>query len=126
MLRGSEARTLSTVGAFRVARVDDLRDTFGKTLDPRQGELWHLRESGLVGTVPLGRDATAVTLTKEGRDLLDSHRREASGPDRQAFHDGVQRPRELKHDAEVYRTYLHEVERLHEQGANVHRVILET
>jgi hypothetical protein len=126
MLRGSEARTLSTVGAFRVARVDDLRDTFGKTLDPRQGELWHLRESGLVRTIPLGRDATAVTLTKEGRDLLDSHRREARGPDRQAFHDGVRRPRELKHDAEVYRAYLHEVERLHEQGANVHRVILET
>lgn len=78
-LRGSEARTLSTVGAFRVARVDDLRDTFGNTLDPRRGELWHLRESGLVRSVPLGRDATAVTLTKEGRDLLDSHRRMESG-----------------------------------------------
>jgi hypothetical protein len=44
-LRGSETRTLTSVGAFRVARADDLRDTFDKPLDPRHGALWHLRES---------------------------------------------------------------------------------
>ena len=45
-LRGSETRTLTTVGAFRVVRADDLRDAYGQSLDPRNGELWHLRESG--------------------------------------------------------------------------------
>src|SRR6202521_1322287 len=81
-LRGSETRTLTTVGAFRVVPASDLRDTFGHSLDPRQGELWHLRESGLVETVRLDRDNTVVTLTKEGRDLLESSRH-ADAPDRQ-------------------------------------------
>jgi len=57
-LRGSETRTLTSLGAFRVIRADDLRDTFDRSLDPRHGELWHLRESGLVHTVRLDRDTT--------------------------------------------------------------------
>src|SRR2546427_12831188 len=124
-LRGSEARTLTTVGAFRVVPAKDLRDKFEQSLDPRNGELWHLRESGLVNTVRLDRDTTVVTLTKEGRDFLESRRHDADAPDRQAFHAGIQRPRELKHDAQVYRAYLQEAERLREEGATIHRVILE-
>jgi hypothetical protein len=124
-LRGSEARTLTTVGAFRVVPANDLRDKFDHSLDPRNGELWHLRESGLVNTVRLDRDTTVVTLTKEGRDLLESKRQNRDAPDRQAFHAGIQRPRELKHDAQVYRAYLHEAERLRGEGANIHRVILD-
>lgn len=128
-LRGSESRTLSSVGAFRVIPASDLRDTFDKPLEPRHGELWHLREAGLVQTVRIDRDHTVVTLTREGRDLLESRRwdREPDRPerDRQAFHDGIQRPRELKHDAELYRAYLEEAERLHDMGADIHRVVLE-
>src|SRR5438309_6054898 len=101
-LRGSETRTLTTVGAFRVVPANDLRDKFEQSLDPRNGELWHLRESGLVDTLRLDRDSTVVTLTKEGRDLLESRRHDADAPDRQGFHAGIQRPRELKHDAQVY------------------------
>ena len=68
-----------------------------------------------------------VALTKEGRSLLEAHRRdaEASPRDRQAFHDGIQRPRELKHDSALYRAYLDEAERLHEAGAEIRRVVLE-
>ena len=91
MLRGSESRTLASVGAFRVIRTDDLRDAHDKPLDPRHGELWHLREAGLAQTVRLDRDTTAITLTKEGRELLEGHRRDQDAPDRQAFHDGIQR-----------------------------------
>ena len=124
-LRGSESRTLASVGAFRVIPAHDLRDTFDKPLDPRHGELWHLRDSGLVETVRLDRDTSAVTLTKEGRDLLESRRRDEDSPDRQTFNHGIQKPRELKHDAEVYRAYLEDAERLHEVDANIHRVVLE-
>jgi hypothetical protein len=124
-LRGSETRTLTTVGAFRVVPTGDLRDKFDQSLDPRQGELWHLRESGLVNTVRIDRDTTVVTLTKEGRNLLESARHDRDAPDRQAFHSGIQRPRELKHDAQVYRAYMHEADGLREGGANIHRVILE-
>jgi len=124
-LRGSETRTLTTVGAFRVVPVNDLRDTFDRSLEPRHGELWHLRDSGLVHTVRLDRDTSVVTLTKEGRDLLESRQRDADSPERQAFHYGVQKPRELKHDAQVYRAYLEEAERLRDEGANIHRIVLE-
>lgn len=124
-LRGSETRTLTSVGAFRVARADDLRDTFDKPLDPRHGELWHLRESGLVQTVRIDRDTTVVALTKEGRDLLEARRTGDEARERQDFHHGIQRPRELKHDAQLYRAYLEESDRLHEQNAHIHRVVLE-
>ena len=124
-LRGSESRTLASVAAFRVIPAHDLRDTFNNSLDPRHGELWHLRDSGLVETIRLDRDTTAVTLTKEGRDLLEASRRDVDSPDRQTFNHGVQKPRELKHDSEVYRAYLEEAERLHDVGANIHRVVLE-
>ena len=124
-LRGSETRTLTTVGAFRAVPAGDLRDTFDRPLDPRHGELWHLRDSGLVQTVRLDRDHTVVTLTKEGRDLLESRRVDDDSRDRQAFHAGVPKPRELKHDAELYRAYTEEAERLRDEGANIHRIVLE-
>ena len=124
-LRGSETRTLTTVGAFRVVPASDLRDKFEQSLGLRSAELRHLRESGLVNTVRLDRDTSVVTLTKAGRDLLESTRQNRDAPDRQAFHAGIQRPRELKHDAHVYRAYLHEAERLRSEGASIHRVVLE-
>jgi hypothetical protein len=43
-LRGSESRTLATVGAFRVVSSRDLRDHDGSPADPRSGDLRHLRE----------------------------------------------------------------------------------
>src|SRR5207245_8845716 len=62
-LRGSETRTLTTVGAFRLVPPNDLRDTFDRSLDPRHGELWHLRASGLAPSVRLDRDPPRVPLT---------------------------------------------------------------
>ncbi len=40
-LRGSESRTLATVGAFRVVSSRDLRDHDGSPADPRSGDLRH-------------------------------------------------------------------------------------
>ena len=61
-LRGSETRTLSTVGAFRVVSARDLRDHLDRAADPRQGDLRHLREQGLIATVRLdGRRDVAVS-----------------------------------------------------------------
>ena len=125
MLRGSETRTLITVGAFRAVPAYELRDAHDRPLDPRHGELWHLSDSGLVQTVRLDRDNTVVTLTRRGRDLLESRRLDEHSPDRQAFYDGIQRPRELKHDAHLYRAYMDEAERLRDDGAQIHRIVLE-
>ena len=46
-LRGSESRTLATVGAFRVVSSHDLRDYHDRPADPRFGDLRHLREQRL-------------------------------------------------------------------------------
>jgi DNA-binding MarR family transcriptional regulator len=97
-LRGSETRTLSTVGAFRVVRASDLRDHLDRPADPRQGELRRLRESGLIRTSPLdGHRDHVVVLTDRGRELLEGHR-DPSYEARQTFYAGVRKPRELEHD----------------------------
>src|SRR5437870_499146 len=124
-LRGSESRTLATVGAFRVVSSRDLRDQHDRALDPRSGDLRHLREQGLVETVRVpGSREYAVALTKEGRGLLEHHRGRDQG-DRQTFWAGVKRERELEHDLQVYRAYERAAERLAERGAQIERVMLD-
>ena len=85
-LRGSESRTLATVGAFRVVPASRLRDHSGRPADPRDGDLRHLREQGLIETVRLdGRRDAVVALTGRGRDVLEASREPARGP-RQQFY----------------------------------------
>jgi hypothetical protein len=124
-LRGSETRTLSTVGAFRVVPARDLRDHSGRPADPRAGDLRHLREQGLIKTVRLhGQRDVAVVLTDRGRDLLESHRGRDQDP-RQEFYSGLKRERELEHDSQVYQAYLSVADRLEERDARIERVVLD-
>jgi len=139
MLRGSESRTLTTVGAFRVVPAGDLRDGQDRPLDPRRGDLYHLRQSGLVQTIPaLGRDRALVVLTQRGRDLLEANRHPSGNPERlrpagerdthdarQEFYAGLRKPKELTHDAQVYRAYLRAAGQLCERGATVRRVVVD-
>jgi DNA-binding MarR family transcriptional regulator len=127
-LRQSEVRILATTGAFRVVPARELRDHHGKPADPREGDLRHLRELGLVHTIPHvkdGRRTTLVTLTERGRDLLESHRDRDRDEPRQAFYAGIVKPRELAHDAELYRAYGDASERLRDNGCEVKRVALD-
>jgi hypothetical protein len=163
-LRGSEVRALATVGAFRVVPAGDLRDGQDRPLYPHGGDLRHLRDQGLVETMPaIGEDRALVVLTERGRDVLEAnrwssaHREELKweaierefgrrDPDdvpgrahepktRQEFYAGVRsgrrtrfavhRPRELTHDAQVYRAYLKDAERLREDGASIRRIVLD-
>ena len=124
-LRGSESRTLATVGAFRVVSSRDLRDRHDRPLDPRSGDLRHLREQGLVATVRVpGSREHAVALTKQGRSLLEHHR-DRDQEHRQTFWDGLKREREREHDLQVYRAYEREAERLARRGARIERVVLD-
>jgi len=135
-LRGSEFRTLSIVGSFRVVPSRDLRDHDGRPLDPRKGDLRHLREQGLARTIPIdGRRDVAVVLTDRGRNLLESHRRDRDGrsagrgpglhASRQQFYAELKKPREVEHDMQIYRAYEREAARLQERGARVERVVLD-
>ncbi len=124
-LRGSETRTLSIVGAFRVVSARDLRGHDDRRLNPRTGDLRHLREQGLVQAVPMdGRRDVAVVLTDRGRNLLAARRGRSDGRE-QTFYSQLKKARELEHDVQVYRAYEREAERLQERGARIDRVVLD-
>ena len=127
-LRESEVRMLATAGAFRVVVASDLRDQSGRPANARNGELRALRDVGLVETRPylIGRDrVTLVTLTERGRELLERHRKNDRDRTVQTYYAGFVKPRELSHDAQLYRAYERSVERLKDKGAKVTRVVLD-
>ena len=126
-LRGSEARMLATVGAFRVVPASDLRDHNDRPADARKGDLAHLRDQGLVRTMPyvVGQTRTTlVSLTDRGKAVLDETRRDHDR-DGQAFYAGIAKPRELAHDAQLYRAYLRAAERLAARDVDIRRVVLD-
>jgi hypothetical protein len=118
-LNGSETRTLATVGAFRVVSERDLREPRGGA-----GDLRHLEDQGLIQRVPVNEQERAVTLTRDGRDLLERHR-ETGSERHQTFYAGADRARERSHDTQVYRAYLKAAERLQTREARILRVGLD-
>ena len=118
-LDDEDSRTLAAVGAFRVVPEHDL--------DIDHDTLAHLRDEGLVETVDLGDDERGLTLTGEGRDLLDSHSMGCDDEPSQAFYSGVSREREIHHDSNLYATYRQEEARLRteHEGPEIRRVVLE-
>ena len=126
-LRGSEVRTLATVGAFRVVPASDVQDEAGRAGDLWHGDLDRLRTEGLIRTVaPTGRDVsgTLIALTERGREVLEANRTPDHQPAQVFYSKGI-RTRELAHDSQLYRAYLHSAERLSAQGARIHRVVLD-
>ena len=119
-LNGEDSRVLAAVGAFRVVPEHELGGSDGDTLD-------HLRDEGLIRTIALDEHHQAVVLTDEGRDLLDANRRGRDEGESQAFYAGVNRPRELDHDAHLYAAYREEEARLRQEHGHVEvsRVVLE-
>ncbi len=127
-LNGPESEALATIGAFRVVHADDLHHVFNSDRAPQapRDAVRHLQESGLLERIPLeSRSRDVVVLTRSGRDVLEAHRVERDHEPRQAFYAGLRKPRELTHDAQVYRAYLRAEERLRGGGARVRRVVLD-
>jgi len=123
-LNGSDARTLSTVGAFRVVCEGDLRCSRDATLDTRDRDLRYLERQGLIERVPVNEKDRAVPITNRARTLLERHRARDTGHGQQ-FYSGADRPRERSHDAQFYRAYLEAAKRLRNQGARIERVQLD-
>ncbi len=118
-LNGEDSRTLAAVGAFRVVPEHDL-DADHDTVEQLRGER-------LVEAVDLGDGERGLTLTREGRDLLDARSLDRDDEPSQAFYAGVSRERELHHDSHLYSTYRQEESRLRDEHGEleVRRVVLE-
>ena len=72
-LGGADARYRGRLP--RLVPAGDLRDGQDRPLDPRRGDLRHLRDQGLVETIPaIGEDRALVALTERGRDVLEANR----------------------------------------------------
>ena len=123
-LTGADARTLSTVGAFRVVPERDLIDSANAACDLRERDLRQLEKQGLIERVPVNDRDRAIALTGRGRALLERHRARDTDH-RQQFYSGADRPRERSHDAQYYRAYLEAAERLRDRGACIERVQLD-
>ena len=124
-LNGEDSRMLAAVGAFSVVTERDLGSRDDDALDCRNDSLEHLIDEGLVRTVPLDGHDRGVTLTDRGRDLLEANRRDRDDDRHQEFYAGVNRPRELSHDAQLYRAYQRAEKQLRDEGVEVRRVVLE-
>ncbi len=118
-LGGEDSRTLAVVGAFRVVPEHDL--------DVPHDTLENLHDQRLVEAVGLGDGERGLTLTTEGRHLLDSHSLERDDEPSQVFYAGVSRSREIDHDSNLYATFRQEEARLRDEHdvLEIRRVILE-
>jgi hypothetical protein len=126
-LRDSELETLTEVGTFRVIAARDLaRAGYGGDAERMEREIRRLKQQSLLAEkgLPLGQNnATRLfALTKQGARLV---RKSGRVPDEQAIYHGFAKPREAKHDADLYRLYQAEVERIESTGGRATRVVLD-
>lgn len=132
-LRPEEIRTLSEVGRFRVVSARDVNDTIYRgNSGQAERDLSFLRQKNLVNTdfVNARRDGQnrpveriqVVTLTPEGKDLL---RETGQLRHDQEIYSGLVKPREAEHDAQIYRAYLKEWERIEKEGGSNPRIVLD-
>lgn len=126
-LRESEAQTLTDLGKFRVIAADDLA-RFGYDGDKgrMEQETTNLIRQGLIEEkrveVSLSKTTRMYTLTRTGRNLLLKSDRVARG---QEIYSGFVKPKEAKHDSELYRLYQKESSRIEARGGRVRRVVLD-
>jgi hypothetical protein len=132
-LREEEIKALTAIGSFRVVTTRDLADTvYGGRQSELRRDLRFLQEKGAVevNSVNGRRDGRGgkverievVTLTRPGRELV----RQVSGlPEGQKLYSGIVKPREVEHDAQIYRAWLKEASRIEQKGGTNLRVQLD-
>lgn len=133
-LRPEETRMLGEVGRFRVITARDLTETiYHGNRGQMERDLAYLREKKLADTsfINARRDGRnrpvehiqVVTLTEKGRNVL---LRTGEFRHDQEIYVGLVKPREAEHDAQIYRAYLKEWERIEkENGGSNPRVVLD-
>ena len=127
LLRDSEMHSLKEIGKFRVIAVTDLaKHAYDGDRERMEKDIRGLARQSLVTdkTVEISQKKTlrVVTLTKAGHRLLT---KTDQLPDDQPIYHGLVKPREVKHDADLYRLYQKEVARIERGGGRPVRVLLD-
>lgn len=127
LLRDSELHTMSELGTFRVVAAADLaRFAYASDNARMERDVRRLKDQGLVlqRTLPIsGRKTMRVlALTKNGKRVVQNTNRL---PEDQRIYHGVVKPREAKHDAELYRLFQTEAARIATAGGKPVRVLLD-
>ncbi len=126
-LRASEVRTLTDIGKFRVVPADDLA-CFGYQGNRTQmeGDVRNLILQGLVEQRTIegysSYSTKVFTLTKNGHRLLERAQLVSS---RQTIYHGLVKPKEARHDADLYRLYQKVSREIERSGGKVRRVVLD-
>ena len=128
LLHPSELHALGEVGKFRVIAAADLaRHAYAGDGPRMERDFRRLHRQSLVSerTLEISGKKTlrAITLTKTGRRLLQQT---GHLPEEQAVYHGLVKPREAKHDADLYRLYYKEAARIEREGGKPLRVILDS
>jgi hypothetical protein len=127
LLRDSHVGSLEEIGKFRVIAVQDLaRHAYGGDRERMEKDIRHLTRQYLVTDktveIPQKKTLRVVTLTKAGHRVL---RQTNQVPDNQTIYHGLAKPREIEHDADLYRLYQKEAARIEQDGGRLVRVILD-
>lgn len=123
-VRDSEWQLLDTIGRFRVVSERDLTEP-GRESTTRN-DLRHLAEARLIDrktAIVNHQPERLVVLTPAGKDLAERRSRTAGRAQR--YYAGFVKPRELAHDAQIYRAYRAEESRLAAEGKRITRVVLD-
>jgi hypothetical protein len=127
LLRDSEMNALKQIGKFRLIPVSDLaKFAYGGNRKRMEQDICALARQSLLRdkTLEISRKQTlrVVTLTKAGHRLLTNTKQV---PDYQPIYHGLLKPREVKHDADLYRLYQKEAARIERGGGQAVRVLLD-
>ncbi len=126
-LRESEIQTLIELGKFRVVPADDLaRLGYRGDHSRMENDVQNLRHQGLIEQRSIEGHSSystrVLTLTKAGHRLLSQSQ---LVPERQAIHYGFVKPKEARHDADLYRLYHKVADEIDRSGGKVRRVVLD-
>jgi len=128
LVRDSEFETLVEIGTFRVVEANDLAhfgyqdDTGRMEREVRRLKQQQLLSQETITTAGKPKSTRIFFLTKTGKRLVQSSGRL---PDTQAVYHGLVKPREAKHDAQLYRLYQNETARIERAGGRPLRVLLD-
>lgn len=127
-LSGVEYETLRDVGRFRTLSEDDvLRFRYQGNGGEMRNDYLNLKSQRLIErkTLSVGSKREAVafwTLTKQGKQLV---KHGAAGNAGQAIYAGFVKPREVAHDAGIYKMFQTEAALIESRGGRVRRVVLD-